>query len=319
MLRAFSLRCFQGTSPATRTSPDVGTRIPVSILMVVDLPAPFGPMYPTSSPGSSREGYVVDRHPVFVFAREKRAQRAEGPRRALAGAKDFAQVARLYDRQDTSVRHCVLLTPVIVTISNEYGAGALEVAKAGCRRARLRVRRPPAPGRRRQAIARDTGSRRSERGRGADSRRALPVPDSSAPRRSWPRRRPPSPSTRSCFAPCKTRCASTPRTATSSSSVAGPPPSWASSRRAACLRSRAARMANRTGRGNDGNFAAKTAEGGSRSRRPGAQRLHSRLVRPDVRRSAELRSLPRRLAIGRTSQIAALIVAAVRAREPRSS
>ena len=25
-------------------SPDVGTRMPVSILMVVDLPAPFGPM-----------------------------------------------------------------------------------------------------------------------------------------------------------------------------------------------------------------------------------------------------------------------------------
>ncbi len=46
------LRC--GSSPATRSVPEVGIRIPVSILIVVDLPAPFGPMYPTSSPGSTR-------------------------------------------------------------------------------------------------------------------------------------------------------------------------------------------------------------------------------------------------------------------------
>lgn len=33
-------------------SPSVGQRMPVSILIVVLLPAPFGPMNPTTSPGS---------------------------------------------------------------------------------------------------------------------------------------------------------------------------------------------------------------------------------------------------------------------------
>ncbi|HKZ84312.1 MAG TPA: hypothetical protein VJ793_11720 [Anaerolineae bacterium] len=41
--RAWSTRCFHGTRPSTITSPCVGTRMPVSILIVVDLPAPFGP------------------------------------------------------------------------------------------------------------------------------------------------------------------------------------------------------------------------------------------------------------------------------------
>ncbi len=36
--------------PATRSRPALGVRIPVSILIVVDFPAPFGPMYPTISP-----------------------------------------------------------------------------------------------------------------------------------------------------------------------------------------------------------------------------------------------------------------------------
>ena len=33
-----------GRSPQVRTLPAVGTRIPVSILIVVDFPAPFAPM-----------------------------------------------------------------------------------------------------------------------------------------------------------------------------------------------------------------------------------------------------------------------------------
>ena len=33
-----------------RADPEVGTRMPVSILTVVDLPAPFGPINPTISP-----------------------------------------------------------------------------------------------------------------------------------------------------------------------------------------------------------------------------------------------------------------------------
>ena len=36
--------------PQTRTLPDVGARKPVIIFIVVDLPAPFGPRKPSTSP-----------------------------------------------------------------------------------------------------------------------------------------------------------------------------------------------------------------------------------------------------------------------------
>jgi hypothetical protein len=42
--RARSVRCRLGSRPATRSRPAVGTRMPVSILIVVDFPAPLGPM-----------------------------------------------------------------------------------------------------------------------------------------------------------------------------------------------------------------------------------------------------------------------------------
>ena len=41
---ASSRRFFQGTIPSTAASPLVGWRMPVSILIEVDLPAPLGPM-----------------------------------------------------------------------------------------------------------------------------------------------------------------------------------------------------------------------------------------------------------------------------------
>src|SRR6185295_16914776 len=40
-------------NPRTETSPEVGCRIPVSILMVVDFPAPLGPMNATDWPGGT--------------------------------------------------------------------------------------------------------------------------------------------------------------------------------------------------------------------------------------------------------------------------
>ena len=43
ILRALRSRSCHGTDPATSTTPLVGTRMPVSILMVVDFPAPLGP------------------------------------------------------------------------------------------------------------------------------------------------------------------------------------------------------------------------------------------------------------------------------------
>jgi hypothetical protein len=42
--RVSSTRCRDGSMPATDSRPDVGTRMPVSILIVVDFPAPLGPM-----------------------------------------------------------------------------------------------------------------------------------------------------------------------------------------------------------------------------------------------------------------------------------
>lgn len=47
-----SVRWRQGVKPWISQRPESGTSMPEMILTVVDLPAPFGPMYPTSSPGS---------------------------------------------------------------------------------------------------------------------------------------------------------------------------------------------------------------------------------------------------------------------------
>ena len=46
------MRSRQGTRPKISHRPESGTRIPEMTLTVVDLPAPLGPMYPTSSPAS---------------------------------------------------------------------------------------------------------------------------------------------------------------------------------------------------------------------------------------------------------------------------
>ncbi len=43
MRRASVVRRRDGSSPATLTRPVVGVRMPHNILIVVDLPAPFGP------------------------------------------------------------------------------------------------------------------------------------------------------------------------------------------------------------------------------------------------------------------------------------
>jgi len=42
--RVSSTRFRDGSMPATDSDPEEGTRMPVSILIVVDFPAPFGPM-----------------------------------------------------------------------------------------------------------------------------------------------------------------------------------------------------------------------------------------------------------------------------------
>ena len=52
MLRTCASRFLTGTRPSITMLPDVGYNTPQSILMVVDLPAPLAPMYPTISPFS---------------------------------------------------------------------------------------------------------------------------------------------------------------------------------------------------------------------------------------------------------------------------
>jgi hypothetical protein len=44
IVRVYAERSRAGMKPFTRTSPEVGVRMPVSIFTVVDLPAPFAPM-----------------------------------------------------------------------------------------------------------------------------------------------------------------------------------------------------------------------------------------------------------------------------------
>ena len=54
MRRISAMRSFAGSSPSTRTVPSLGSRMPESSLIVVDLPAPFAPAYATNSPGITR-------------------------------------------------------------------------------------------------------------------------------------------------------------------------------------------------------------------------------------------------------------------------
>src|SRR5882757_24655 len=48
MMRLTSTGCWTTSKPSTSAVPEVGSSIPVSMRMVVDLPAPFGPRRPTS-------------------------------------------------------------------------------------------------------------------------------------------------------------------------------------------------------------------------------------------------------------------------------
>ena len=59
--RASSRRRRTGSSPHTVARPAVGTSTPVSILIAVDLPAPFGPSRPTASPRRDLQRHVAQR------------------------------------------------------------------------------------------------------------------------------------------------------------------------------------------------------------------------------------------------------------------
>lgn len=52
MYRLSSRRWLAGLNPSTEIEPALGVKIPVIILIVVDFPAPFGPMKATRSPAA---------------------------------------------------------------------------------------------------------------------------------------------------------------------------------------------------------------------------------------------------------------------------
>lgn len=52
--RAF-LRCVDREAPPTEIVPESGSKTPITILMVVVLPAPLGPKRPTISPGRTQK------------------------------------------------------------------------------------------------------------------------------------------------------------------------------------------------------------------------------------------------------------------------
>ncbi len=67
MRRVSARRSVQGSSPSTDAVPPVGMRIPVSILIEVDFPAPFGPMKARRSPGATSK--LIERTASIVVRR----------------------------------------------------------------------------------------------------------------------------------------------------------------------------------------------------------------------------------------------------------
>ena len=69
ILRFRARRSPESRTPSIAASPEVGRRSPVSILMVVLLPAPFGPRKPKKRPRATRKdtwSTAVCRRNVFV-------------------------------------------------------------------------------------------------------------------------------------------------------------------------------------------------------------------------------------------------------------
>src|ERR1700687_1359780 len=93
-------------------SPELGTKMPVNILMEVDLPAPFGPMYPTISPraiskemlstaltGRYSRSNRLTNPPRRPSRRLKVRNSLESSRTRMRGADDIVEIEkRLYWR-----------------------------------------------------------------------------------------------------------------------------------------------------------------------------------------------------------------------------
>ena len=73
------------TRPRTSQWPRVGRRIRVSSFSVVDLPAPFGPMMPSASPGVHLERHVLER-PELLRRQARRPSAAGQPAKRSTGS-----------------------------------------------------------------------------------------------------------------------------------------------------------------------------------------------------------------------------------------
>ena len=150
---ATALRWRCGERPSTSTRPAVGSRMPVSILIVVDLPAPFGPRQPTISPGRcGRRSRRTARTSVTRRSTRLRSGR-ERPAAVAGDAEGLAQAVDQHRRGRPLRRGWAAGIAVSITIRCS-GSGARPADQA-----------PPAPAHR----------RRPRRGEARPSRRAGPA------------------------------------------------------------------------------------------------------------------------------------------------
>src|SRR5262245_18453195 len=89
--RTCSMRSRHGTRPMTSQLPASGTRMPASSFTVVDLPAPFGPMYPTISPRSMARSMPRSAWTVLCRRATTPASAPRRPGRRTATRKLFAR------------------------------------------------------------------------------------------------------------------------------------------------------------------------------------------------------------------------------------
>ena len=71
MFFTYSFLFFHGVYPLIAHVPDVGVSMPLMIFIVVLLPAPFGPMYPTMSPSSMSNDTLFRALMILYFLLKK--------------------------------------------------------------------------------------------------------------------------------------------------------------------------------------------------------------------------------------------------------
>src|SRR5689334_18056882 len=93
--------CFRISNPATVPLPALGGRMPHSILMVVDFPAPLGPRKPKTYPRATSR--------LTSFTATKSPKRRVRPRKETAGAFSLPSATGILHHQDQPHPHPVPL------------------------------------------------------------------------------------------------------------------------------------------------------------------------------------------------------------------